>query len=115
MKKLFVLIVLIACCSQAHAATVGPAQCSLVNVDRVCTKEVTCAGGPCDVTLDFGVNATCSPSTTGNPVTLTASTVLGSGAASCEWTVADPGTEIIVVTIDGADGLPVELESFSVE
>ena len=97
--------------------TVGDAVCTGAAPAINCTKSLTCetGSGRCAVSAPTSNAATCVPDRDRTSIiTLIASQ--DDIDPSCAWTVTDTSDgSSIEVTIDGSDGLPVELQSMSVE
>jgi hypothetical protein len=101
---------------------VGVVNCSGDYPNITCIADLTCGTGDstCDVQLDNGgaTQAICLPLNDPVATRLTADNE-SSGfppPATCTWTVTDlSDSNSISVTIDHSDGLPVELQSLSVE
>ena len=120
MKKLLIAIILMMVGTSASAVVEeGDATCTGTFPDITCLKAVVCVNAPaskCDSTLVDSNLADCATSQGGK---LIGALHTGGGAtgAFCTWDVTDPTEALdpVSVTIDGSDGLPVELQSLSVE
>jgi hypothetical protein len=121
MKKLLLASILMAFGAPAYAAvTVGTTNCSVPPGTITCNTNVTCSAGNCDVSLDFGetVRADCLPigSVDSDDVNLISQPAVPiEDNPICVWNVTDGDGGNTVVTVNSDDGLPVELQSLSVE
>jgi len=118
MKKLLLASILMAFGASAQAAVVvGPVICS----GDACTATLTCgtSNSTCTTELLDVINAVCVPFLDGpGAARLNADNENAGqpGETSCTWRVTDTSdSDVIDVTIDNSDGLPVELQSLSVE
>jgi hypothetical protein len=123
MKKILLASILMAFGASAQAAVVAdPINCSGSAPNISCIINLTCStsDGNCATDLIDFESAICFPLGTDSSATrVTADNELnGAGPVSCSWTVTDPddaGSGPVTVTIDNSNGLPVELQSLSVE
>ncbi len=119
MKKLIFACVLMAIGASAQAVvTVDTADCIGQALSRTCTKAITCVG-TCNTTHIPGelVDAICLPLGTEAAVSQLFADREGSDPSpNCSWDVTDTDDNSVTrVTINASDGLPVEVQSFSVE
>jgi hypothetical protein len=117
MKKLLIAIVLMAFGTSANAVIViGTPVCSGQLPSISCITDVTCntANGKCPAVLTGFMNAICLP--VDRAVNVLAADTEGNGGvdAFCTWTVTDLD-ESVEFTVDASNGLPVELQSLSIE
>jgi hypothetical protein len=117
---LAVLAVIMLAASAGATVTVGAVNCGGAPPNETCSVQVNCGAGDCQVTNSTQFNATCTATPSGPPPTN--QYVLGAAHLSsgpdpvCEWSVTDEGdSDNVNVTIDGSDGLPVELLSFTID
>ena len=119
MKKLIATLLTVACASQAHAViTVDPTVgCTGMGDTRQCSQSVSCSvANECTIEVTTQQNATCTPDADlPSPTLLVADVITGGSPAQCTWAVTEAGFGPVFVTLDGSNGFPVELESFSVE
>jgi hypothetical protein len=123
MKRLLLASILMAFGAPAYAVVqVGPVNCVGDYPDITCTAALTCgtAGSTCDVQLDSGgaTQALCQPlnDSAANDIIATNASNGFPPPATCTWTVTDTSdNDSISYTIDHSDGLPVELQSLSVD
>jgi hypothetical protein len=116
MKKLLLTsaLMLFAASGQADV-TVGDITCSGIPSARQCTAPISCVG-QCNTTVAPGTNScTPVPFTPTDNVDFLIANKEGFGDPVCVWQVRDTDGGFTVVTIDSDDGLPVELQSLSVE
>lgn len=117
-RELFaVLAVIMLAASAGATVTVGAVACGGTPPDETCSVTVSCGVGNCSTAEDVEFNATCN-TLFGAPNSgqLLASHNSGGPSPVCQWTVTDLGdSDAVVVTIDGSDGLPVELLSFTID
>jgi hypothetical protein len=117
MKKLLLTSALMAFAASAQAAvTVDPISCDGIGTGISCSAPISCIG-QCN-TLSVSPNNACTPiparETEG--VNLLVANREGIGDPVCTWQVTDTGdNDVTNVSIDSSDGLPVELQSLSVE
>jgi hypothetical protein len=116
MKKLLLTSALMAFAASAQAdVTVGNITCNGIPSARQCTAPISCVG-QCNTQVAPGTNnCTPVPLTPTDDVDFLIANKEGIGDPVCIWTVRDTGGGITEVTIDSSDGLPVELQSLSVE
>jgi hypothetical protein len=120
MKKLLLTSALMAFAASAQAdVTVGNITCSGLDINRQCTAPISCVG-QCNTQVAPGtLNCTpIPPNGAANPaenVDFLIANKDGIGDPVCVWQVRDTDGGFTVVTIDSSDGLPVELQSLSVE
>jgi hypothetical protein len=125
MKKLLLASILMMVGTSANAiVTVETLDCSIDSEtppNTQCTAIVSCSAGPssgrCTTELTDATLAICLP--TGTRLVRVTLNALNTGTvegASCTWTVTDSGDgDTLSFTIDGSNGLPVELQSLSIE
>jgi hypothetical protein len=115
MKKLILASILMAFGASAQAdVTVGNITCSGPDINRQCSATITCVG-QCNTTVASGTNNCIPlPAQPTEDVELLVATRERSDPV-CIWQVIDTGGGVTEVTIDSSDGLPVELQSLSVE
>jgi hypothetical protein len=122
MKKLLlasILLMVFGASAQAVVVVDDP-NCSGDAPNITCISNLTCGtpDGTCTAErLDF-TDAICAPILNGPGATrLTADNELNAlGPVSCTWEVTDTSdNNVIQYTIDNSNGLPVELQSLSVE
>lgn len=120
-QKLLWASILVTVAGSAEATpTVLPVSCTGTPPNEVCDVLVTCTppggAGSCTIVEITEFNANCFVANVSGEDALRAQhNDLGPNPV-CEWTVTDPNDmEMVTVTIDSSDGLPVELQSFSVE
>jgi hypothetical protein len=120
MKKLLLASILMVFGASAQAVVVvGDTVCDGTYPSITCLTDVTCnatATGKCVAVLDsFEGETICLP-IDGTVRVLGSDTEGETAPHSCTWTVTDVGdSSSLEVTVDGSDGLPVELQSLSVE
>ena len=116
MKKLLLASALMAFAASAQAdVTVGNITCSGIPSARQCTAPISCVG-QCNTTVAPGTNNCIPiPAQPTDDVDSLIANKEGIGDPVCIWNVIDTGGGFTVVTIDSSDGLPVELQSLSVE
>ena len=122
MKRLLLASILMAFGASAQAVVVvGNVICSgdacLASLD--CDTHAGNPSGTCTTELLDVINAVCVPFLDGpGAARLNADNENAGqpGETSCTWRVTDTSdSDVIDVTIDNSDGLPVELQSLSVE
>jgi hypothetical protein len=116
MKKLLLTSALMAFAASAQAdVTVGNITCSGIPTARQCTAPISCVG-QCNTEVAPGTNnCTPVPLLPAEDVEFLIANKEGLGDPICIWDVIDTGGGFSRVTIDSSDGLPVELQSLSVE
>jgi hypothetical protein len=120
MKKLLLTSALMAFAASAQAAvTVDPISCDGIGTGISCSAPISCVG-QCNTQVAPGtLNCTpFPPNGAANPaedVDFLIANKEGIGDPVCIWQVIDTDGGLTVVTIDSSDGLPVELQSLSVE
>ena len=119
MKKLLLASFLMMVGTAANAAPVASAaECTGTFPDITCVQLVVCAGmpaGKCDSSVLDSAFATCATSQGGKLIGAL-NTGAGASGAFCTWEVTDTTDNVTdQITIDGSVGLPVELQSMSVE
>jgi len=117
MNRLLLASILMAIGASAHAVvSVGTVGCSGGTVSTTCTALITCVGNCSTITvLDETDNCA--------PIPLEPNPDVGGLFADkegpdpiCVWDITDTGDNVVTrVTIDTSDGLPVELQSLSIE
>lgn len=101
--------------AQATVTTAPGSPVCSGGVPNTCQLNAVCTNPPCQVNNTVQTGATCTASGAGpSPFALVA-TAVGPPTNTCTWFVQDGDAIPISVTIDNGNGLPVELESFSVE
>ena len=122
MKRLLLASILMVFGASAHAVvTVGATNCGGGSGGESCITNVSCSNGNCDVSFDIlasqGCNGLPVNSIDSNDVNLTSVrvTVPLDPDPICQWDVTDGDGTPVVVTVNSSDGLPVELQSLSVE
>ena len=118
MKKLLLASLLLAIGVSAHATPILSGRvCTGTAGSVTCTDVVTCTGS-CQVKLNTETNATCTPSgTTVDNLPMDLEGIQLGPAPICTWNVRDLGdrTELVVTMSAEDGGLPVELQSVTVE
>ena len=119
MKKLLLASFLMMVGTVANAAPVQSAvECTGTFPDITCLQLVVCAGmpaGKCNNAVIDSAFATCAESQGGKLIGAL-NTGAGESGAFCTWESTDTTDNVTVqITIDGSVGLPVELQSMSVE
>jgi hypothetical protein len=117
MKKLLLASALMAFAASAQAdVTVGNITCSGIPTARQCTAPISCVG-QCNTQVAPGTNnCTPVPLTPTDDVDFLIANKEGIGDPVCTWQVTDTGdNDVTNVSIDSSDGLPVELQSLSIE
>jgi hypothetical protein len=93
----------------------GTITCGGTAPNETCGVTVTCSDS-CSVTSSSFVNADCTAMASGSPIVMTAIHNNMGANPSCTWGIEDSADgRGISVTINGSDGLPVKLLSFSIE
>jgi len=117
MKRLLLASILMAIGASAHAVvSVGTITCSGLPVSTTCTAPISCVGN-CNTNSVLGEQTNCLPAPLGLRLDVTGLIADKEGPGPiCVWDVTDTGDDDVTrVTIDSSDGLPVELQSLSVE
>ena len=120
MKRLLLASFLMAFGASAHAGvTVGTVECSGTEVSRTCAASLTCAGS-CTTDVITAELVDCIPLPLGtetNVIRLVADREGSQPDPQCVWDVTDVGGDgnTVRVVIGASDGLPVELQSLSIE
>jgi hypothetical protein len=121
MKRLLLASILMAFGASAQAGvTVGTIDCIGQETSRTCTASLTCTGS-CTTDVILNEIVDCIPLPLGTDVDVTRIVADREGTTNpspqCVWDVTDVGGDgsTTRVTISSADGLPVELQSLSVE
>jgi hypothetical protein len=119
MKKLLLASILMAFGASAHAVVaVGTIECIGQETSRTCTAPITCSTTCTTDTIALEI-VDCIPLPLGNSTGVSNLIADREGTTAdpiCVWDVLDEGDQTTTrVTISSADGLPVELQSLSVE
>ena len=122
MKRLLLASILMVFGASAHAVvTVGATNCGGGSGGESCLTNVSCSNGNCDVSIDLDATHGCNglplnnSSETSYNLTSVRVTVPLEPDPVCQWDVFDDDGVPVVVTVDSSDGLPVELQSMSIE
>lgn len=115
-----ILLVMAFVGSANAAVTETSRNCTGVSPNEQCIVIISCSNGNCVIIPPdpaVETNASCASVILGDPTTaeFVATHADGGPDPLCNWNVRDADNAIYSLTIDGSDGLPVELTTFSIE
>jgi len=120
-KLLFVGAVIMIAAGANADVIIDPSgvSCTGTGTNTECTLQVTCDVEPCAglFVANSSQNATCTPTGIFGGVTVTFTANNDGLDPACAWIVVDEANanDPVPIVIDGSDGLPVEVQSFSIE